>query len=233
MKANLNVNSGEVTTIRLYGRLGAKFGRVHRMAVGSAAEAVRALCSQLPGFDRFLTEAKDNGYGFAVFYGKSNLKEEDLHNPSFGEEIRFAPILFGSKNGGWFQVIVGAVLVVVGAVLSAYGFGAIGGPMIKLGVGLIVGGVVQLLAPVPKGVNARDKPENQPSYAFNGPVNTQAQGNPVPVVYGECITGSAVLSAGINAVDQAYIPSGHTGSGSGGGGGGGAPPWHGGWLEAE
>lgn len=231
MNSALNVNSGELTTVRLYGKLGAAFGRVHHMAVGSAAEAVRALCSQLPGFERYLTGSKDNGFGYAVFYGKQNLAEDDLRNPSFGEEIRIAPILFGSKNGGWFQIIVGAVLVVVGAVLSAYGFGAIGGPMIKLGVGLIVGGVVQLLAPTPKGINARDKPENQPSYAFNGPVNTQAQGNPVPVVYGDCIAGSAVLSAGINAEDQAYIPRGGTGNGWGGGGGGGAPPWHFDWLE--
>lgn len=230
MNTALNVNSGELTTIRLYGKLGAKFGRVHRMAVATAAEAVRAMCSQIPGFERYLTESKDKGFGFAVFYGKSNLKEENLRTPCFGEDIRIAPVVFGSKNGGWFQIIVGVVLVVAGAVLSAYGYGAIGGPMMKLGIGLIVGGVVQLLAPTPKGINARDRPDNQPSYAFNGPINTQAQGNPVMVVYGECIAGSAVLSAGINAVDQAYIPSGTPGAGSGGGGGGGAPPWHGSWL---
>lgn len=223
---NLNVNSGELTTVRLYGRMGKLFGRVHYLAVNSAAEAVRALCSQLPGFERYLTESKDNGFGFTVFYGKDNLREEDLRNPSFGEEIRFAPILFGSKTGGWFNVIVGVVLVVVGAVLTYFGFGAIGVPLMKMGVAIAIGGVIQMLAPVPKGMAARDRPDNQPSYAFNGPINTQAQGNPVPVVYGECITGSAVLSAGINAVDQAYIPSGHSAAGSGGSGGGGAPPWH-------
>lgn len=226
MKTVLNVNSGELTTIRMYGEAGKLFGRVHRMAVGSAAEAVRALCSQLPGFERYLTESKDKGYGFAVFYGKRNLAEENLHEPSGDDEIRIAPILFGSKSGGWFNVIVGVVLVVVGAVLSYFGFGAIGVPLMKMGVGLIIGGVVQMLAPTPKGSAARDRPENAPSYAFNGPVNTQAQGNPVMVVYGDVITGSAVLSAGINAVDQAYIPRPGTPSGSGGSGGGGAPPWH-------
>lgn len=98
----LNVNSGELTTIKIYGKAGKLFGRVHYMAVSSAAEAVRALCMQLPGFERYLTESKDKGYGFAVFYGKRNLAVENLKEPSLGEEIRIAPILFGSKSGGWF-----------------------------------------------------------------------------------------------------------------------------------
>jgi predicted phage tail protein len=218
---NLNTNSGELTTIRLYGPLGAMFGRVHQMAVENAAEAVRALCSQLPGFERYLTESKDKGYGFAVFYGKNNLKEEDLKVPAFGEDIRIAPIILGSKSGGWFNVIVGVVLIVVGVVVNYFAPGA-GAPFIKMGIGLVVGGVVQLLAPVPKGMGARDRPEDRPSYAFNGPINTQAQGNPVMVVYGEVISGSAVLSAGISAVDQAYIPRDDDRPGSGGGGG---SPW--------
>lgn len=216
----------QLTTIRLYGKLGKLFGRVHRMAVSSAAEAVRALGSQLPGFDRFLTEGKDNGYGFAVFYGKDNLEEERLTHPSFGDDIRIAPVILGSKNGGWFNVIVGAVLVGVGAVLQFTPFGAASPFFYKMGAGLIIGGVVQMLAPAPKGMSSKDRPDNQASYAFNGPTNTLAQGNPVPLHYGENIVGSAVLSAGISAVDQAYIPRGGTASGSGGGGGGGAPAWH-------
>lgn len=222
-----------MTTIRLYGKLGARFGRVHHLAVNSAAEAIRALGSQLHGFDAHLTQSKDNGVGYAVFYGKRNLAEENLHDPTGAEEIRLAPVMLGRKNGGWLQVILGAVLVVVGAamvVASAGTMGAIGGGLMNLGWAMVIGGVVQLLTPTPKGSGAKDKPENQPSYAFNGPVNTQAQGNPVQVLYGELIVGSAVLSASINAVDHAYIPTNTAatggGTGSGGGGGGGAPPWH-------
>lgn len=215
----------QLTTIRLYGRLGAKFGRVHRMAVSSAAEAVNALGSQLRGFDKYLTEAKDNGFGFTVFYGKSNLKEQDLLIPSFGEDIRIAPVMLGSKNGGWLNILLGAVLIIVGTVFSAY-LGPFAAPLIKMGWGLVVGGVMQLLAPAPPGLASRDRPDRQASYAFNGPINTQAQGNPVPVIYGELIVGSAVLSAGINAVDQAYVPRTTTPIGGGGRGGGGAPPWH-------
>jgi predicted phage tail protein len=222
------MNNGQTTMVRLYGVLGSKFGRVHHLAVANAAEAVRALSVLVPGFDGFLTRAKDNGMVFAVFYGKRNLTEDDLLNPHGHENIRIAPIIMGSKNGGWLSVIVGAVLVAAGYIFSPFTGGA-SLVLVPAGYAMIAGGIVQLLTPMPKGRSAKDRPENQPSYTFNGPINTQAQGNPVPVVYGKMVVGSAVLSAGINSVDQAYVPRSTPGSGSGGGGGGGAGPWHKNW----
>ncbi|HCW20974.1 MAG TPA: phage tail protein, partial [Achromobacter sp.] len=53
-----------------------------------------------------------------------------------------------------------------------------------------------------RGLSTRDSPDNGASYNFNGPVNTSAQGIPVPVLYGRMIVGSAVISAGIYAEDQ-------------------------------
>jgi predicted phage tail protein len=38
----------------------------------------------------------------------------------------------------------------------------------------------------------------QESYSFSGIQNTSRQGTPVPVVYGETIVGSVVISAGID-----------------------------------
>ena len=226
MTSELDTCSGKLRTVRLYGRLGTKFGRVHRLAVDSAAEAVRALGALFPEFDGYLIQSKDRGEGYAVFYGKKNLEKEALHNPSFNQDIRIAPVLLGSKNGGWLNIIVGAVLIVVGAIITGGTFGAgapFGSALIVMGIGMIAGGVVQLLTPVPKGSSAKDRPDNQASYSFNGPINTQAQGNPVQVLYGELHVGSAVLSAGINAEDQAIIPSYGSGSGYGGHGGGGFP----------
>lgn len=214
----------ELRTIQLGGVLGKRFGRVHRLAVANAAEAVHALGSLLGGFDAFLTQAKDKGMGFAVFYGKDrSLTEDELTFPVRGEDvIRIVPMVLGAKSG-WVRIIIGAVLVIVGYVLTAFGYGAIGVPLANMGWAMIIGGVIQLLTPVPKGQSSRDKGENTPSYSFNGPVNTQAQGATVPVLYGELIVGSAVVSAGINAVDQAFIP--HTtsvGGGNGHSGGGGS-----------
>ncbi|HBC80581.1 MAG TPA: phage tail protein [Escherichia sp.] len=65
----------------------------------------------------------------------------------------------------------------------------------------MAGGVYQMLSPQPKGLQGRDDPDNRPSYAFGGAVNTIAMGNPVPVLYGEREIGGAIISAGIVAED--------------------------------
>lgn len=194
-------------TIRLYGKLGARFGRRFRLAVNSPAEAVHALCTMLPGFQQYLMGAKAKGMEFAVFNGRQNLSRDQLHDPPGQDDIRIAPVLVGSKRGGVLQTIVGVVLIVVGAVASAWGYGAIGQPMMKLGVSMAIGGITQMLSPQPKGLGAKDTPDNAPSYSMNGTVNTQAQGNPVPVAYGGhdskgMFIGSAVISGGILAEDQ-------------------------------
>ena len=65
---------------------------------------------------------------------------------------------------------------------------------------MAVGGVVQMLSQV-SGLRMRQEPDNKPSYAFGGPVNTTASGNPVPRFMGTEI-GGAIISAGIYAEDQ-------------------------------
>lgn len=193
--------SEKIRTIRLYGKLGARFGRVHRLAVANAAEAARALCVLLPGFKQELATSEERGIRYAVFVGKENVGEDRLHEPPGNQDIRIAPVLHGSKRGGVLQTIVGVVLVVVGAVISYFG-GGLGAPIMKLGAAMILGGVIQMLSPQPRGLSAKDSPNNGASYNFNGPVNTTAQGNPVPILYGRLVVGSAVISGGIYAEDQ-------------------------------
>lgn len=190
----------KLRTVRLYGTLVGRFGREFKVVAGSAAEAVDALCYLLPGFKQFLATAHGRGMKFAVFYDRQNLSEEQLKDPPGDAVIRIAPVLTGSKRNGVLQTILGVVLIVVGVIGNIYG--GWGTPFIQAGIGMVVGGVAQMLAPSPKGQNGREDPGNQPSYAFSGPVNTQAQGHPVPAAYGQTWTGSAVISAGIFAEDQ-------------------------------
>lgn len=194
--------SEKIRTIRLYGQLGARFGRVHRLAVASAAEAVRALCALMPGFRQELLSSKERGITYAIFAGKQNLSEEDLRLPPGRDDIRIAPVLVGSKQAGLFQTILGVALIALGyftfGTTSPYGVALIAG-----GASMALGGVVQMLSPQQRGLSAKDGPNNGASYNFNGPVNTTAQGNPVPLLYGRMVVGSAVISAGIYAEDQA------------------------------
>ncbi|WP_282259383.1 tail assembly protein [Stenotrophomonas sp. PS02301] len=189
-----------VRTVRLYGVLGARFGREFKLAVNSPREAAHALSMMIPGFREFMRDAKSKGMEFAVFLGKQNLRHDQIDDPPGRDDIRIAPVLVGSKRGGILQTIIGAVLIVVGAY---FGFQ----PAINLGVSMVIGGVVQMLSPQPKGLGAKDSAENAPSYSMNGTVNTQAQGNPVPYAFGGHDTkgmfvGSAVISGGILAEDQ-------------------------------
>lgn len=191
----------KLRSVRLYGFLGARFGRVHRLAVSSPAEAIRALCVLFPGLQRTLAESKSKGIAYAVFVGRNNLGETELGLPPGAEDIRIAPMIQGAKRAGLFQLVLGAALVTAGY----FTFGAtsqIGISMMMAGASMALGGVVQLLSPQQVGLSAKDSPDNGASYNFNGPVNTQAQGNPVGVLYGEMTVGSAVISAGIYAEDQ-------------------------------
>ena len=190
-----------LTTIRLYGALGARFGRVHKLAVQTSAEAVKALCINFDGFERYLMNAKKNGMVFAVFRGKRNIGVEDYQNLGGNNDIRIAPVMEGAKKAGIFQTILGAVMVIAGAV-AFFGFGQPWGVNLMIAGGsTMAGGVYQMLSPQPKGLQGRDDPDNKPSYAFGGAVNTIAMGNPVPVLYGEREIGGAIISAGIVAED--------------------------------
>lgn len=204
-----------IRVIRLYGVLGARFGRVHRLVVNSAAEAVRALSVQLPGFEEFFYSARDRGLVFAVFHGRRNIGQEELGHPPGRAEIRIAPIIEGSKRSGGLQTVIGIAIIAVasyfsgglaatgsGALFGTAG-GAVWGAVGAVGISMALSGVSQMLTKTATGLDAQDSADNKPSYSFGGPVNTQAQGNPVPLLYGTMIVGSAVLSAGIYAEDKA------------------------------
>ena len=198
--------SERIRVVRLYGVLGARFGRVHRLVVNSAAEAVHALAVQLQGFEQFFYEAKDRGMVFAVFHGRRNIGEAELGHPPGRAEIRIAPVIAGNKKAGLVQTVVGVALIAIATVMTGgiagIAAGGLWATVGAVGISLAIGGVTQMMTKQPAGLDVNDRAENRASYSFNGPVNTQAQGNPVPLLYGRMIVGSSVLSAGIYAQDQ-------------------------------
>lgn len=193
-------------TVLLLGELGKKFGRKFSLDVKTPAEAVRALCANFPELEKFLAVSHERNVGYKVFVGKENIAEDQLTDPVGQQEIKIVPVIMGAGAVG--RIILGAVLIVAGIVVTglSYGWAApVGNAMIAGGVGLIIGGVVELLSPMPKAGQPDERPENQPSYTFSGAVNTTAQGHPVPIGYGRMIVGSAVISAGITT-EEIIIP---------------------------
>lgn len=189
-----------LVNIRLYGKLGARFGREHRLAVSSPAEAVKALSVVLDGFEQYLSQAKGQGMVFAVFRDDKNLSLDDISMGSGDGDIRIAPVIEGAKRAGLFQTVLGVALIAAAAFAPGISIAA-SNIIFKVGVAVALGGVIQMLSPQTPGLATRQDADNKPSYAFGGAVNTTAMGNPVAVLYGEREIGGAVISAGILAED--------------------------------
>ncbi|AMW64492.1 tail assembly protein (endogenous virus) [Pseudomonas phage phiAH14a] len=189
----LTIEYSPLETIRLGGLL-RQFGKEYRLSIRSPAEAIKALCVQIPGFERFLSNAKSRGLEFAVFRGKKNIGEGELGFQGRGV-IRVVPVVTGSKRAGLLQTIVGAILI---AVSFIPGFQV----LMPVGIGLVAGGVIQMLSPQASGLKTSAAPENTPGYAFGSAKNTTASGNPVPLCYGKRRVGGAIISAAIYAEDQ-------------------------------
>ncbi|EGT4370492.1 tail assembly protein [Cronobacter malonaticus] len=191
-----------LTKIELGGTLARHFGKNHLRAVKSTAEAVRALCCTIPGFEKFLNTSKQRGLAYHVFRGKKNLGVDELGFPVNGEVIRIVPVVIGSKRGGMFQAILGVALIAVaafapwGAAIAASNF------VFNVGAVVAVGGVMQMLSPQTPGLASKQDADNRASYAFGGVTNTASQGYPVPLLYGKRRIGGAIISAGIYAEDQ-------------------------------
>lgn len=180
-------------TIRVFGDLAKRLGqRVFKAKVSSAAEAVRFLVANFPWLEAYMRERL-----YKVFVNTYNLALENLQEPvSSIEEILICPVIEGAGAVG--RIIVGAVLIV--AAFFTFGvtlfFGVtLGGLLFTVGAALLLGGISELLAP--KVADMGKDSEEIESYNFSGLVNTSRQGVPVPVCYGEVVTGSVVISAGI------------------------------------
>ncbi|UYZ74113.1 tail assembly protein [Moraxella bovis] len=181
-------------TIILHGILAKKFGKSFKLAVGSTKEAMRALCVQLIGFEAFMMNAHRQGLRFAVFHDKQNVGESELEMTHTAKVIRVVPVVEGSKKAGILETVLGAVMVVAGIVATGMGFAPVGAALIGAGIGMMVGGISQMLMPK---VDTQDNNQdgNKANKGFGGAVTTVAQGNPVPILYGEREIGGFILSA--------------------------------------
>jgi predicted phage tail protein len=192
--------------IKLYGKLAKFVGhRVLEADVATAAEAVRFLLANWPELEAHMSDQH-----YRVSIGTYDIDLEELHHPAGAAPISFVPVVSGA--GAAARIILGAALIVGafftgGATIGLLGLAApiaVSTVLLGIGASLVLGGVAQLLTPVPKvpqGANAEDDPRK--SYSFSGIQNTSRQGVPVPIVYGETIVGSVTISAGIDTVQVA------------------------------
>lgn len=195
-------------TIELHGILAKKFGRFFTLDVKSPKEAAHALACQIPAFRQFMNDSEKLGYRFAIFNGKkrnqrTNIGEEQLADNTTASHVHIVPRVVGSggKAAGWIQTIAGVAMIVVGIVGTPFTGGS-SMSLVAAGAGLLMGGVASLMMPTPN-LGEINEDGNRPSNGFGGAVTTVAQGNPVPILYGERDVGGFIASVGIYAEDKA------------------------------
>ena len=215
-------------TVKVYGHLAEHCGQsVFEALVRVPADAIKFLLCNFPELRSLMRD----GY-YKVAIGKYDLQladqPEQLHYPMAADDVvRVIPVVSGAGGRGLGSILLGAALIGVavasgGAGLfagGATGFGvtASGGVAAattgaklavvagNLGLALTLGGIAQMITPVPKLPELGG--EGQGGFAFSGAQNTSQEGVPVPVVYGEMIVGSVVLSTKLVADLQVNNPS--------------------------
>ena len=187
--------------IKLYGKLAKFVGkRVLEADVATAAEAVRFLVTNWPELERHMADQY-----YRVSLDTYDLSGDELHDPAGASTIRIAPVIAGAGAAG--RILLGVALIAAsfftgGATIGLLGLAApIAVKTVLAGIGLqlALGGVAQLLTPVPK-LDATSEQDPRRSFSFSGIQNTSRQGTPVPIVYGETLVGSIVISAALDTV---------------------------------
>jgi len=213
--------------IRVYGEL-AKFMGVRSFMAEArdVAEAVRYLLVNFAGLEAHMAQ-----YDYCVLVGSYNIGEDEINHPVGQNVIRIIPAVAGGVTwkqifgSGVGKVIVGALLIGAafftgGASIGLLGLAApvaVSSVLAGVGISMALGGVSQMLTPVPRiappsmassGAAAyspqtmrESEMDPQKSYSFSGIQNTSVQGTPVPIIYGETVVGSVVISANISTLE--------------------------------
>lgn len=161
-----------MVTIRLLGEAGRRFGRRFQLAVRTPAEALRALCVQIPGLRHYLIESGDKGVAWRVVTEHPDGLDEDQLFWPMSKRLVLAPLPAG-RGGGVGKIVAGVALVAAAIVLAPAGAGFLGlgaglkAPVLSglatgfisagvssavgaIGASLIFSGVADLLTPTPK-----------------------------------------------------------------------------------
>lgn len=187
--------------VKFHGILKKLCPKVYEIDAQTPAEAMRGLTNQLPQLRRkdgkkYECQIKECPTKESLFSTFGDISELNIY-PSFVASG-------GGNSGGWIQVVVGTILIIVGIALVVYTAGtwaAVGKYMIQVGAAMVLGGTVQLLTPVPKIRNTQESQVAESRF-FNSNQNTTAIGTRIAVAYGRNKIYGQLLSFNTQAVDR-------------------------------
>ena len=198
--------------LKLYGELAEFVGhKEFEIQVDSLAKAVSFLINNFPQVEKYM-----NSQYYQVKVGNYAVNEEEIHHPIGQEDIHFIPVIAGA-GGGTGKILLGAALIGLafatggasltfaqvplanaGALTGVAFSSGIAKAAVYLGGALVLSGVSEMLFPIPKPKEFKSEQDPQLSFSFSGTQNTSRAGTPVPIVYGEIVTGSVVISGAID-----------------------------------
>jgi predicted phage tail protein len=211
--------------VKVYGALRKRLGQCRfEFDVATPAQAIKALCVNFPGLDKWLIDSEKDGVGYRVAVSKDRVTEKDvspLMMPFSDREVfSITPVVAGAGRGTG-QILAGLALVTAAIVFAPAGAGFLGlgagatagtftlgaaasSAIGSIGLSLVLGGVAQAISPQPGLDSTLDESVQLESFTFSNVVNTSRQGMPCPIAYGRLFVGSAVLSSGLD-VDQVQV----------------------------
>jgi predicted phage tail protein len=203
--------------VKVYGALRKYLGQCRfQFEADTPAQAIKALCVNFPGLEKWLLDSEQDGVAYRVTIGKEKIGEDDV-SPAFlpwseREVFSITPVIAGA--GGIGRVLAGIGLIALAILVPGIGggvaatifgtaFSSVSLAIGSIGASLVLGGVAQLISPQQTYSSAERGKEAArfESFTFSGIANTVQQGLPVPIVYGRAYIGSSVISSGLD-VDQ-------------------------------
>ena len=199
--------------VKLYGELAKFVGhKEFEVKVDSIGRAVSFLINNFPGIEKYMSPKY-----YQVKVGNYEVGEDELHYPiGQKEDIHFIPVISGAGRG-LGKTLLGVALIGIAIASPGAGFmakgslgfqtTAVGAAATKfslaatlgnIGIGLALMGVSEMLTPLPQKRDFNSEEDPRLSYNFSGTQNTSRAGTPVPICYGEIITGSVVISGSID-----------------------------------
>ena len=197
--------------VKLYGELADFVGHKEFDAViNSTADAIKFLLSNFPQLEGHM-----NDRHYQVIVNDYDIGEEELHHPIGSEGVSIVPVISGA-GGNFGKILLGGALIALSFGVGGFGFFS---PSLKFGAGfgasfgtaslgakaafgigsaLVLSGVSDMLFPVPKFKEFSNEEDPRISFSFSGVQNTDRAGTSIPLCYGEIVTGSVVISAGID-----------------------------------
>lgn len=193
----------------LYGRLKAEFGDRFDLDVDTAGDAIRCLQANFP---TFLDVLKNGEYELVRGDAETGMRLslEEINTFKLGSaDLHVIPVIGGSKSAaGAIKAIAG--VAIAGAAIFASGgtlaapvaasgllSGVTYGNIALLGAALALSGISKMLTPKTTANKTTE------SYSITGPTNNYEQGNAVPLIYGRVMTGSVLISSGVDIEELA------------------------------